>query len=129
MSGDGVSTPIFRLRELCFEYWTVPLVDTVEVFDDVETGDDLISAISSSALVKGIAVNGELSLNLTPLVTSKPRAELPKIRNVKWTSYYDTKIVNVDYKTRDETNFYFRSPTLEDSNHIQLSADPYFRFP
>ena len=116
--GSIYESPVFRLEEFFIEYWDIPLIDIEEVFDNVESGNDLISAMSSSIIgstylqLANSRGNGgsdpSLELNKSYWITDVKPIRQSKIRNRRWTLFYGVKTILTDYFSRDTIHQYER---------------------
>jgi hypothetical protein len=117
--GTEYESPIFRLEEFFIEYWDIPLTEIEENFDNIETGDDLISAMSSSIIgstyeqVANSKGNGgsnpSLSLNKSHWITDIQPIRQSRIRNRRWTLFYGVKTILTNYFTREAIHQYERN--------------------
>src|SRR4030042_976174 len=118
ITGTIYKSPIFRLAEFFIEYWDIPIIEIEEIFDNLNTGTDLISAISGSIIgqtvVKPANVNGNggsnpsLELQKVQWLTTVQPDRMPKIRNRRWTLFYGVKAIITEYFTRNAIHQYER---------------------
>ncbi len=122
LNGSIYESPIFRLEEFFIEYWDIPLIEIEEIFDNVESGNDLISAMSSSIIgstnlqLANSRGNGGsnpfLELNKCYWITDIKPIRQSKIRNRRWTLFYGVKTILTDYFNRDAIHQYYRQVNL-----------------
>lgn len=118
LSGTIYKSPIFRLAEFFIEYWEIPISGIEEIFDNLDTGMDLITAMMGSVigqtLIKAPNVNGNggsnsaLKLQKMQWLTSVYPTRMPRIRNRRWTLFYGVKAIVTEYFTRDAIHKYER---------------------
>jgi len=122
LNGTEYETPIFRLAEFFIEYWDIPISGIEETFDDLDTGSDLITAMSGSVIgatvVKSANVNGNggsnpvLALERNHWLTTIQPVRMPRIRNRRWTLFYGVKAIITEYFTRESIHKYEREVVI-----------------